>query len=1530
MKRRKLVALVALIVFAFLGLLAVSAVLFVTRTQRGRDWVRDIATPFIARAAKGGTVYVGKVTGNFLTGFTVDTFAIRDKRGELFLSTGRVSVSYNPRDILDYRIYIRRASVQHPYVHIVQHNDYSWNYREIFPSSGGPPPLKDVTRRSLGDYIVIDTATVTDATFLLTMRWTPDDSLKGRVRDSVIKAHLENPQKAVSRTFDGFGRLYAWRNANALISHVRLADPDSDRKFGMEFRVASLSADEYEPTFKFRNVVATARKLGDSLWFQVPRFSLPASHGHGQGKVWWGSDRPVRYDIAVRADTVSLDDVNWVYPDLPRTGGGTVDLTIRNDAPPNEQIVNFKLTRMDVRSTKSHLTGDMSFGIGAPVLLVRDVNLHGDPVDFDLLRTLSGKPFPVDWQGQIFATARGRGGPLTNFVVDDARGTFRDAHVRGAVSSFSGKGELNILYPAFTVFRGFDVNAGSIDLRTIEYLYPSFPRLRGFASGIARLDSSWLDVRFSNASVTLSDGNVEPSHFTGSGRITYGDPFMLYDVNLSAQPLSMAWLTQSYPAIPLRGVWSGPIRARGSSPDLELTASLQSPLGAFSFDGRVDIDSVGGYGAHGAGHFSGLNLAQIVSAPKLPAGTISGQYQVDAAGPSAADIKGIANLEIERTDIDGIRVYPSKAQLAFGDGRIRIVDTLKVRTAAARVVAWGAIGLPGGRGDSLLHFAAIVDSLGGLRRYLASVNEPDSAAADSLTGYIEVRGTLGGTLDRLTLTDSVRAANLFMNGTSADSVVGTMSITDLLHARRGTVTATAGSVVLGGVELDSLGGRVDIEDSTHVRFRLGARNRDVIAASASGAASFEGTGRVAVVDSLAATIGESQGRMASRATIAVDTAGGIRVDSLVLRNRDSALVVVTGDVPTVGAVYGRVRALNVPLRDVGILARLRDTLSGVGALDLSVAGTKVDPRVQIAANVANANWSGVDVTRATANAKIGLRHFLLDSLVVTRKDSVALRAVADVPVDVSLFSMRVRNDSISGSIVAPSTDLSLLKAFLPKGAEMSGSLSANVSVSGLARSPSLKGTVNIAGGSVLLRQQTGVLIKNINGRLEGVGTLAGQDSVFVALSGETEDGRDRGTSRLTGWVKNLTQRNAAPSFEFRLGASNFHAINRRSLADLYVSFRDSIRLKGDLNSPVLSGGPIIVDRGAIFLPDRDLARKRAVEFVPESVTPAGQQQTHAMLEKLITNLAISNVSVVLGNDVRLRSSEANVRLTGDLRVVTRTDLSTRTLASTGQLIPRLSLEGILTTAGGTYNLNLGPLQREFQVQTGGTVTFAGDPENPTLNIYAQYNVKQYHDRDLGVIVNLYGPLLPYPVIDLKSNADYTISETDLLSYLLTGKPGFDFGSANGGSQVLALLAPTLSAVAADRIRQSVPGLGMLRFELGTTNGTQAENAGAFSNLRLTDYLYSSTIGAEKQVTKDLFLSVNTGFCQFSGETGFTGANWLAGAGAKVEYRVTDRLSVQGAYDPATVTRTCGGKQSFIGVVPTPQNFSISLSHTWRF
>src|SRR5579884_1417652 len=448
MTRRRLVALVSACVLLVIGLVAVSTVLFVTRTQRGRDIVRDFIAEKAAGMLKkgGGKAYIGHISGSYIGGVTIDSIELRDKRGEIFLATGPVSWGWNWRDLADNRVHLYDVHVAHPFVHIIQHTDGVWNFKEIFASSNAPQKPKPASERNLGDYVVLDSVHTTNATFLLSLAWDPDE--KGAARDSVIRAALAAPAKAYYKTFDGYARLYAWRNASGLISHIRLADPDSD-KFGQEFKIATLNADEFEPTFKFRNVRGDVRHRGDSVFIDVPHFDMPASTGHTSrtGKVWWGSDLPVRYDIAIRGDSVSLDDVNWVYPTLPRTGGGTLDLAIKNESytdPKAMRVVDFRLQKMDVKSTSSHLTGDMWFGVGAPVLLVRNVDLHADPVTFDLLRTINGKPFPEDWRGDITGTVKARGGPLTHFFVDDARARFADAHVRGAVSSGHGRGELDI------------------------------------------------------------------------------------------------------------------------------------------------------------------------------------------------------------------------------------------------------------------------------------------------------------------------------------------------------------------------------------------------------------------------------------------------------------------------------------------------------------------------------------------------------------------------------------------------------------------------------------------------------------------------------------------------------------------------------------------------------------------------------------------------------------------------------------------------------------------------------------------------------------------------------------------------------------------------------------------------------------------------------------------------------------------------------------------------------------------------------
>ena len=116
------------------------------------------------------------------------------------------------------------------------------------------------------------------------------------------------------------------------------------------------------------------------------------------------------------------------------------------------------------------------------------------------MRTLNGKPFPATGRGQLIGTVKARGGPLTHFVVDDARGDVPATRTcRARCRASPARASSTFSFRRSRRSTDFNVDAQSLDLRTIEYLYPDFPRLAGFVSGTATLDSSWLDVRFSNA-----------------------------------------------------------------------------------------------------------------------------------------------------------------------------------------------------------------------------------------------------------------------------------------------------------------------------------------------------------------------------------------------------------------------------------------------------------------------------------------------------------------------------------------------------------------------------------------------------------------------------------------------------------------------------------------------------------------------------------------------------------------------------------------------------------------------------------------------------------------------------------------------------------------------------------------------------------------------------------------------------------------------------------------------------------------------
>ncbi len=134
-------------------------------------------------------------------------------------------------------------------------------------------------------------------------------------------------------------------------------------------------------------------------------------------------------------------------------------------------------------------------------------------------------------------------------------------------------------------------------------------------------------------------------------------------------------------------------------------------------------------------------------------------------------------------------------------------------------------------------------------------------------------------------------------------------------------------------------------------------------------------------------------------------------------------------------------------------------------------------------------------------------------------------------------------------------------------------------------------------------------------------------------------------------------------------------------------------------------------RGSIFIPD--ISQKQVInlddpEFfnVVDTSLLINRELLPAAPPRLVQGLTLDNVSVTLGQDVWLKSSEANINLSTALGPLTVTT------APTGRDSSRaLTLAGTLVATRGDYRLDLGIVQRTFIVDQPGTLRFTGSPNS---------------------------------------------------------------------------------------------------------------------------------------------------------------------------------------------------------------------------
>jgi translocation and assembly module TamB len=1535
MTRRRFIALISLCMLVVLGLIGVAVGLVATRSESGQAALRAWVEHEVA-SSMHGKLHIGRVSGNFVTGLEIDSLELRDDEDSLFVATGLVRLQYDPRDLVDRRLRFRQVEVNNPVVVLRQHENWSWNFKRMFAS--GAPSRKLRTERGFGDYVVIDSAHVRNASFRLTLPWHVDDSLHGARRDSAVRANIARHDHEIRRTREGLTQSYRWTNAYAVIPYARIADPDTAGKL---FIVDTLHSVETVPTFKWRNVNGTVRLLGDSVWVKVPHWSLPGSSGRAEGKVHWGSDLPVRYALRVFGDSVSLADVAWVYPTLPTTGGGRLILDIKNE--PNLNLLDYAISDMDVRTTRSRLRGSMTFETGGRVLKVHDVKVQADPVDWDLLRTLNGKPFPADWQGTLTGTVAARGGLLNRFYVDAANMTFRDAHVPGAVSHLTGHGELNILLPAFTEFHHFTAATDRFDLRSITRIYPNFPKIGGFVSGNAVLDSSWLDVRVSSASLAHSDGPAEPTRATGGGRITYGAKYMVYDLNLLAAPLSITTLSRSYPKLPLRGTFSGPIKVRGMAPDLQVEADLTGPAGHVTYVGRVDADSVGGYGAQGTGTFDGLDAAALVGRATPPS-RLAGQYDVDLTGDSLAALAGSLAVRLGGSEVDGVRLTSGVSRVRFDNGVVH-VDSLRVVGVPGTLRAHGTLGLTRSAGADSLVVAVDVDSLGGLRRYLrtAATSDGKPVKADTLYGALTFRGAVHGWLDSLDLSGALEGKGVQVRAERARGLHGTLAMRSVRGHTTGSMDLRADTASAGTLRVRSAALDARILDRGRARVGVGATMDNGDQVRAAGDLATIGDTTTVKLDTLNVSAGTSRWTLRRPSTL-VQSPAGLTLDTLFLADAGGARVSGFVRVPASSApATGRLVASGVQLTDVGRLAQLGSPLDGLLDLDLGIAGTRDRPLLSLAGTARSLKYGPLSAEAFTVAGRYADARATLQANLMRSGRSV-LDAAVDYPIALTLFSNSPTGDSLRGRIHADSVDLALIEAVSPKLHNVGGHVAIDLAISGVPEHPHVGGVVGVRDGVIEI-PDAGVRFAAIDGLLR---VDAVHDSLAIDHVRWTSPASN-GTGSLTGSVVFRDLLN--PTLALRLDTQGLRAVDKRSLARLDLSTGSTgLTLDGSYEEATLSGA-LNVDRGTIYIPE--LIRKELVELTTDdfamlfdTTDVRNRPLMPATRSRLVEHLRLTGVTVKLGDEVWMKSKEANIKLGGTLNVTrARDDRDSRSssfdpFSDTTKIVPKytLALSGTLSADRGTYALDLDVVKREFQVQKG-SIVFYGTPDfNPKIDVTALYSVKQSNRADIGVQAHISGYFFPQPSLEL-SSSDPSISPSDVVSYLVTGRPSAELtgGGSNGSTntqRAMEVLIPTVSASISQALRDRVGFMDLFQFQSGAVMdpaGTSVNPGNQFN------FLSTARVGGEKQISDRLFLSFSTGLCQLAGSAS-ADQNGLRGFGnaieGKFEYRFPlagpDRLALRAGREPAASALRCGAAEQVRGFVQTPQQWGLSLFRSWSF
>jgi len=187
-------------------------------------------------------------------------------------------------------------------------------------------------------------------------------------------------------------------------------------------------------------------------------------------------------------------------------------------------------------------------------------------------------------------------------------------------------------------------------------------------------------------------------------------------------------------------------------------------------------------------------------------------------------------------------------------------------------------------------------------------------------------------------------------------------------------------------------------------------------------------------------------------------------------------------------------------------------------------------------------------------------------------------------------------------------------------------------------------------------------------------------------------------------------------------------------------------------------------------------------------------------------------------------------------------------------------------------------------------------------------------RDVRVEIDITGTLAQ-PQLALRNPDNLPLSESDLLSYLVTGEPAL--GLDNTGTQVQGLGLRAFANILTNAVPRNV--LDVVELQTATPDAKSTATPGYYSLLNTRAIL-------GKQLGSRWFLGLSTGLCFINTRA------FQENLGLQLEYRISSLYSAQAAIEPGSSNTKCdrqAGAPS-VNVTQTPPQLGFDLFRNWRF